>query len=188
MISRGTPHGIAIWIVVRGQVKDLSSGEIVNTYTCIDDSSVNEVPYGAFTQNVVSIEDSDIAKISTTDFEMAIGGKYDDVASNNEAYRIISNIQMFRGLGTKRLFALVKSLRIVDYEAGDIIFEKGVSGDTFYIIKEGEVDIVIDERIIRTFGQFEYFGERSVLFNQVRTATVKARTNIVLWELQQARF
>ena len=119
---------------------------------------------------------------------MAIGGKYDDVASNNEAYRIISNIQMFRGLGTKRLFALVKSLRIVDYEAGDIIFEKGVSGDTFYIIKEGEVDIVIDERIIRTFGQFEYFGERSVLFNQVRTATVKARTNIVLWELQQARF
>ena len=55
VISRGTPHGIAIWIVVRGQVKDLSTGKIINTYTCIDDAYVNEQPFGAILNNVISI-------------------------------------------------------------------------------------------------------------------------------------
>ena len=53
---------------------------------------MNEKPFGSYKNNVISIEDTDIAKITLTDFEFAIGGKYDEVASNNEVYRIISNI------------------------------------------------------------------------------------------------
>jgi hypothetical protein len=68
VISQGTPHGIAIWIVVRGQVQHGS--ETIETFTCIDDEYIDERPHGNFGEPVTALADvTDIAKISREDFE-----------------------------------------------------------------------------------------------------------------------
>jgi cGMP-dependent protein kinase len=78
VISRGTPRGIAIWIVVRGSV--IYGERVIDTFTTIDDENVDKKPYGNFGEPVVANCETDIAKISREDFEQAIGGNFEDIA------------------------------------------------------------------------------------------------------------
>lgn len=41
---------------------------------------------------------------------------------------------------------------------------------------------------IRTISRHDYFGERSVLFNNFRSATAVARDDVVCWELSYESF
>lgn len=45
-----------------------------------------------------------------------------------------------------------------------------------------------DELKIRTICRFDYFGERSVMFNNFRSATAVAAGDVVCWELSQKDF
>ena len=84
--------------------------------------------------------------------------------------------------------ALMKALTIKTYTNGEIIVKQNNPGNTFYIVKEGFVDVFRDGVKIRTISRHDYFGERSVLFNNFRSATALARGNVVCWELSQANF
>ena len=65
-------------------------------------------------------------------------------------------------------------MKIEKYQEGDIIVEQHSPGDSFYIVKSGKVVVKIDGHEVRTITKHDYFGERSVIFNQARTATVIA--------------
>ena len=55
-------------------------------------------------------------------------------------------------------------------------------------MKKGKVDVYIDGKRLRTVTKFDYFGERSVLFNEFRTATIRANGEIVCWMLDKSTF
>ncbi len=60
------------------------------------------------------------------------------------------------------------------YEAGEILFEQGDMGTCFYVIREGEVEVVIDGRRVALLGPGQYVGEMALLSNSPRNATVRA--------------
>ena len=68
------------------------------------------------------------------------------------------------------------------YEPGQAIVEEGESGQRLYFILKGEVDVVQgtagDERHLATLTVGQHFGERAVLTNVRRTATVRARSQV----------
>ena len=64
------------------------------------------------------------------------------------------------------------------------IVRQGAPADKFFIIVEGEVDVVREddgeEKTINTLGPGDYFGEVAILRDSSRIATVKAKTQATL--------
>lgn len=80
------------------------------------------------------------------------------------------------------LAAPVQKLRIDHYEESEIIINKGEIGRELYIVKSGEVEVFqpandgAAEQTIATLGKGEVFGEKALLEDTLRTASVRAKT------------
>jgi NADH dehydrogenase len=70
------------------------------------------------------------------------------------------------------------------YEPGDYIIRQGESPSGFYVIEQGEVEIVraLPEKpageVIATLGAGNFFGEQALINNRPRGASVRARTPV----------
>lgn len=68
-------------------------------------------------------------------------------------------------------------------QTGIELIRQGDPGDRFFVIAEGEVEIVKDGRLIATRGSGDSVGEIALLRNVPRTATVRAATELRLLAL-----
>ena len=57
-----------------------------------------------------------------------------------------------------------------------------------WIIQQGMVDILIDENRVRTVTRLDYLGERNILFDTPRSATLIARGHTICWEISKEGF
>jgi cGMP-dependent protein kinase len=74
-------------------------------------------------------------------------------------------------------------VRTQAYTDGQIIVEENAEGGSMFFVKEGMASIVREGNVIRQISKNDYFGERSILLNEVRSATVTASGEVVLYEL-----
>jgi CRP-like cAMP-binding protein len=78
--------------------------------------------------------------------------------------------------------------RTVDVPADTAVFKEGDTGDEMYGIVEGEVELRIADRVIRTLGVDDVFGEMALVDNTTRSATAVATTDSVLAVIDRHRF
>ena len=68
--------------------------------------------------------------------------------------------------------------------AGTVIVRQGEAADTFFIVVDGEVEVLREEdgerRRVATLGRGQFFGETGILRDMPRTATVRAVTPTTL--------
>jgi CRP/FNR family transcriptional regulator, cyclic AMP receptor protein len=76
----------------------------------------------------------------------------------------------------------------VAFEAGQVIFESGQPGDVMYVVLDGEVDILVHDRIVDTAGPGSIVGEMALIDAQTRSATARARTACRLVPVTERRF
>ncbi len=74
------------------------------------------------------------------------------------------------------------------HPAGRTIFSAGETGDVMYLIQEGEVEIVNDDRVLRTLGPGEMFGEMALIGDEPRSASAIAKTDCALLPVDEHRF
>ncbi len=72
--------------------------------------------------------------------------------------------------------------------AGDDVVREGESADLFYVIADGELDATYDGQPLSRMGPGECFGEIALLRDVPRTATVTARSDVVLYTLERDDF
>ena len=70
-------------------------------------------------------------------------------------------------------------------KGGDIIIKQGDLGDNFYVIDQGEVEIIIDGKSISHIGENGTFGELALIHGRPRAATVKACNDCKLWAIDR---
>jgi len=76
----------------------------------------------------------------------------------------------------------------VIFAAGHVIFREGEPGDVMYVVLEGEVEIVVQGRVIDTTGPGGIVGEMALIDARPRSATVRATTICKLVPVSQRRF
>ena len=115
----------------------------------------------------------------------------------------LMNIALFQDVPPGKFFKIMRILRKVTYCENDIIMKEGDSGDTMYIMLAGTVEVakslimgdIGDDDVMRNkvFTKLEgkhhaVFGEIALLENLLRTATIKAITNCILYEIRKDDF
>src|SRR6185503_5539741 len=71
---------------------------------------------------------------------------------------------------------------------GAEVVRQGDSGDRFFLVREGTLDVYVDGRQVEPLGPGDSFGEIALLRDVPRTATVKARTPVTLYALERDAF
>lgn len=74
------------------------------------------------------------------------------------------------------------------YTAGQTIFTEGDMGAAMYVVLEGEVELLINGKVVETVGVDEPFGEMALIDQAPRTATAVAKTDARLLTIPENRF
>ena len=114
--------------------------------------------------------------------------KFDDVFNKNLIFKNLSQINLFKAFSPLKLYKLIDLIHIENYKDGEKIIKEGIHGDKFYIVKSGQVEIFQRNIYLRTLNSMEYFGERALLTNEVRSATLTAKGDVELYCLDKDNF
>jgi CRP/FNR family transcriptional regulator/CRP/FNR family cyclic AMP-dependent transcriptional regulator len=96
---------------------------------------------------------------------------------------------LFRDLPGDTLQRLVAIAQRRSYRRGELIVRQGDPGDTFFVITDGEVKVLVgaqtgDQAMVAIFGPGDCFGELSLIDGEPRSASVEAIDHvetIILW-------
>ena len=106
----------------------------------------------------------------------------------------LSKIPIFRFLPEEDHISLVSLWKPRTLKAGETLFRKGEPGSAMYVIEEGEIEILlpvgppVNEMILSTLKEGEFFGELSLFADTPRTASARALTETRLVEMQRGDF
>jgi MFS family permease len=100
----------------------------------------------------------------------------------------IRAIPMFAPLPERVVERLARNLIPIEAAAGKAVLRQGEAGDRFYIVRSGDLDVVVDGHPAGALGAGAAFGEIALLRDVPRTASVVARTAVALSALEREVF
>ncbi|KAL1115701.1 hypothetical protein AAG570_005991, partial [Ranatra chinensis] len=92
----------------------------------------------------------------------------------------LKSVPIFKNLPEETLIKISDVLEETYYNQGDYIIRQGARGDTFFIISRGKVKVTIkqpnstDEKFIRVLTKGDFFGEKALQGDDLRTANIIA--------------
>jgi hypothetical protein len=120
---------------------------------------------------------------------MASGAnKENTMLSTVERVIVLKSLSMFASTPDEALAELADLLHEMIVQPGEVIVREGETGDSLYIIADGKVEVVDDNRILNQLEARAIFGELSMLDSSPRTATVRALEETSLLRLDQTSF
>jgi CRP-like cAMP-binding protein len=112
-----------------------------------------------------------------------------DIEKETESLR---NVPMFAKLDPSKLKLLAFTSQSLLFEDGEVLFRLGDRADCAYVIMSGEAEIVAEtdagEFVAGVLGKNELFGEMGILTNSPRSATIRARGELVALRIAEDMF
>ncbi|XP_069466802.1 cGMP-dependent protein kinase 2-like isoform X2 [Ambystoma mexicanum] len=101
-------------------------------------------------------------------------------AQHQEYFSFLRSVSLLKDLPEEKLAKIVDCLEVDFYDKGDYIIREGEEGNTFFIIAKGKVCVTQtmegsqEPREIKTLAVGEYFGEKALISEDVRSANIVA--------------
>ena len=101
---------------------------------------------------------------------------------------LLRKVDLFADMTTRQLGHIANVTRELVRAAGSTIVTEGEPGDALFLIVNGEVEVLRDGRVLKVLRGADYFGELAVLTGERRNASVRARTDCLLLQLERSEF
>ncbi len=86
------------------------------------------------------------------------------------------------------LESLAENCQATNLFPNDFLFKEGETGESMFIITEGCLEVIKENRTIALRAEGEYIGEMALLGNQTRSASIKATSNVKAIEIKENVF
>ncbi|XP_069836428.1 cGMP-dependent protein kinase 1 isoform X2 [Dendropsophus ebraccatus] len=113
---------------------------------------------------------------------------------HTEYMEFLKSVPTFQTLSEEILSKLADVLEETHYECGEYIIRQGARGDTFFIISKGKVNVTREDTpgedpiFLRTLGKGDWFGEKALQGEDVRTANVIAAEAVMCLVIDRDSF
>jgi putative ABC transport system ATP-binding protein len=97
-------------------------------------------------------------------------------------------IDLFMALTPRQLTDVAERMTKRRFGAGETIIREGEPGEEFFLISEGEVDVIRAEHEVARLGPGDFFGEVALISGEPRNATVVAVTELDAYVLDKTDF
>jgi len=108
--------------------------------------------------------------------------------AENPRIRQLTRVPLFEHVPRRQLAVIAANLDEVGVEAGETLVREGHHNDTFWILLEGEVDLVIGGERHHSIGPNGFFGVTSMLDGRPAVGTVVSRTPVRALVASAAQF
>lgn len=110
-----------------------------------------------------------------------------------EKMLFLKSLSLFQYVKDEALVTIAAAVEEQSFQPGDLIIEKGVLGNTMFMIVEGKVKVHDNGRVLKELGEYEVFGELAALAPEKRIASVTALdetyvlkiNNVALYDLME---
>jgi eukaryotic-like serine/threonine-protein kinase len=103
--------------------------------------------------------------------------------SAQEKFDAVKKLEFFAGFPDAEIWEILRASSWQDYSANDDIIVEGDMDDCFYIIVNGDVQVMKNSSVIRTLEKGDCFGEMGYLAKTKRTASIKSRNTTSLMKI-----
>ncbi|MDY6968537.1 MAG: GGDEF domain-containing protein [Spirochaetota bacterium] len=105
----------------------------------------------------------------------------------------LHQVDIFSLLSTNEIHQIIKSLRFINIDKEEILFNEGDEGNELFIVKSGKIASYVvlpngNRREIAEFTQGDFFGEMSIFENASRSATCYSKEKSLLISLHERNF
>ncbi len=167
--------------ILNGTAKVLIDGERITWLSrgdfFGDTSLLKGIPCTATIKTLTPIKVLEIPESLFLKFVYSTGIQ-EDLRRIYEIRSALMKIAIFKNLSPDMINWIIKNADLQEFVPGDVIVEQGERGDRFYLLLKGraKVEVKKDGCIKRVAQLFSYhcFGERALLENEVRMATIRA--------------
>jgi len=100
---------------------------------------------------------------------------------------LLKRVPLFRHLAPQQVDVLIKAFKTRTWKKGKKVVVQGQEGSEFYVVVSGELKVLINGQLVRVLGRNSYFGDRALLFDEPRTATVQVESGEAeLWSVKKS--
>jgi predicted MFS family arabinose efflux permease len=103
-------------------------------------------------------------------------------------FKLLRAVEMFAPLPLATIENVSRRVDSVHVHAGETVVREGDSGDRFFLVAEGRLDVSCERGAYPPVGAGDVFGEIALLQDVPRTATVTARDDCLLYVLDRESF
>jgi small-conductance mechanosensitive channel len=119
--------------------------------------------------------------------------RFEQERTADEIFDMMENVEIFSPLSKMELKDLVPHVSIKTYAVGEMPVRQGEPGDSFYIIKSGRVDVIVEKStgetaVVATLGPGNFFGEMSLLTGAVRAASIHVKEDAEFIVIEKESF
>ena len=105
----------------------------------------------------------------------------------------LKKVYLFASLDEEERRLIAGQLFEMNFANNELIIREGDTDDSFFIIQQGEVEVFItpiqsQKKVLTTLKAGDFFGEIALLTGEKRTASVRAITEVKVYQLKKENF
>ena len=191
VIPMGTPCKSKLYVVISGRLQWAKSSALFSDKAnCVGDAFIikSHNEDSKYEDDLIAAADMRVGELTKYQFELAIGGRYEEVMKENIATNVLKKVYLFNSLDGAKMKELFSMIHIEKYSDKDVIVRQNTVNENIYIVKRGKVNILKDGELVRTVTKHDYFGERGILFDNTSIYDCVASGKATLWAIHKQDF